>query len=361
VLLLFLARAQVYSQPDSTLNDRAAFTVTGLVDVFYSYDFNQPATNYRQPFFYNHNRHNEFNLNLGLVRLAVDHTRYRGNIALHTGTYPADNYANEPDLLKNIFEANAGVSLSDEHNLWLDAGIFPSPIGFESPIPFDNTTLTRSILADNSPYYLTGARVMYTPNDAWMLMGMLTNGWQRIKRLEGNSLPSFSTQIQYTPNGNTTFNWSTFIGTDDPDSTRRMRYFNNVYSLFQLTAKTDIIIGMDVGMQQINKGSSKYQWWYAPIVIVRQALTDKWSAAFRAEYYQDKDGIIIPAETPNGFRTTGLSMNMDYQPEGNILCRLEGRWLTSQDNMFTKNDQAVSSNFFITASIAAKLDYPHKK
>ena len=62
----------------------------------------------RQAFLYNHNRHNEFNVNLGLLRLAVAHAKYRANVALQTGTYANDNYAAEPGLLKAIFEAKCG-------------------------------------------------------------------------------------------------------------------------------------------------------------------------------------------------------------------------------------------------------------
>ena len=39
----------------------------------------------------------------------------------------------------------------DADNLWLDAGIFVSHIGLESANSRDNLTLTRSIMADNSP------------------------------------------------------------------------------------------------------------------------------------------------------------------------------------------------------------------
>ena len=36
------------------------FYFLGYLDVFYAYDFNQQESGIRQPFFYNHNRHNQF-------------------------------------------------------------------------------------------------------------------------------------------------------------------------------------------------------------------------------------------------------------------------------------------------------------
>lgn len=63
-------------------------------------------------------------------------------------------------------------------------------------------------------------------------------------------MPSFGTQIKYLKGDKLTVNWSTFIGTDDPDSVRRMRYYNNLYVQVQLTKKLGFIAGFDIGEQQ---------------------------------------------------------------------------------------------------------------
>lgn len=217
---------------------------------FYVLDFNKPPTEQRQPFLYNHNRHREFNLNLGFIKANIEHSKYRGNFAIQAGTYTMDNYAPEPSLLKNVFEANVGISISKNKQLWVDTGIFPSHIGFESAISSDNWTLTRSILAENSPYYLSGLKLNYKPTENLEINGLIVNGWQRIRRLDGNTMPSFGTQTSFTPSDKITFNWSTFLGTDDPDSTRRMRYFNNFFSKLQLTDRLGLILGFDIGFQQ---------------------------------------------------------------------------------------------------------------
>lgn len=60
-----------------------------------------------------------------------------------------------------MFEANAGVKLSKKKELWLMQGSCPANIGFESAIGKDCWNLTRSMLADNTPYYEAGARVSY--------------------------------------------------------------------------------------------------------------------------------------------------------------------------------------------------------
>lgn len=343
------------AQIDSTWEEAPKYTLSGFMDVFYVYDLNEPETDFRQPFFYNHNRHNEFNLNLGLIKLTLENPKYRTNLALQVGTYASDNYAAEDDVIKNIYEANVGISLNKRNSLWLDAGIIGSHIGFESAISIDNPTLTRSLLAENSPYFLAGAKLTYNLNEKLELAALISNGWQRIKRVEGNSLPSFGTQLKFSPSEKTMLNWSTFIGTDDPDDSRRMRYFNNFYGLFQLTEKWNLTAGFDIGLQQESKNSNSYDIWLSPIAIAQYKINDHWKTALRAEYYQDETGIIIPTETANGFRTSAFSINFDYSPIPLIVCRIEGRFLKSEDAIFVTDETNSKNDFFIGTSIAIKF------
>ncbi len=348
-ILAITSNAQTDS---SSWSKKPDVSCSGLVDFYYTYDFNEPKTAYRQPFFYNHNRHNEFNLNLGILKVSAKHLKYRANLALHAGTYVIDNYAAEPAALQHIYESNIGISLNKKNNLWLDAGIFGSHIGFESAISKDCWTLTRSLLAENSPYYLSGIKFTYNPNEHWEFAAIICNGWQRIKKVSRNSLPSFGTQIKYLKGDKLTVNWSTFIGTDDPDSVRKMRYYNNLYVQVQLTKKLGFIAGFDIGEQQTKKYSTNYNNWFSPIIIFRNSFTSKWFASIRAEYYQDKEGVIITSSTPNGFQTSGLSLNIDFLPVKNISCRMEGRWLKSADKIFQKQNKNVSDNFAVVSSIA---------
>lgn len=330
------------------------FTLSGYVETYYSYDNNKPADHYRPVFVYSHNRSNEFAVNLAFVKGNYTADRVRANMALAAGTYMNANYTAEPGLLKNLYEANVGYKLSANKNLWLDVGILPSHIGTESAVSKDCWTLTRSIQGDNMPYYETGAKLTYiTKNDKWLLSAMALNGWQRIQRLAGNSLMSWGTQVQFKPNSKVTINYSTFIGADAPDSTRQLRFYHDLYSIWQLNEKLGVTFGVDVGQQQANKGSRDYHIWYAPVAVVRFTPADKWAVAVRGEYYNDKHGVIINTGTANGFRIAGLSANLDYLPMKNIALRVEAKQLNSRDAVFVKNKEATASNTVITFSVAA--------
>jgi hypothetical protein len=328
-------------------------TISGYAEAYYSYDFNKPQNNSRPSFLYNFNRHNEFNLNLGFVKASYATERTRANLAVAVGTYMNANYAAEPGVLKNIFEANAGYKLSRKSNLWFDIGIMPSHIGFESAIGKDNWTLTRSLVAENTPYFESGARLTYTTKDGKLSLSALAlNGWQRITRVEGNSLMSWGTQVTLKPSGNVTLNYSTFIGTDKPDSARLWRYHNNLYGIFQLSDKVGMIANIDYGFEQQAPNSNKLNQWYTPVLILRIAPNSQWAVALRGEYFSDKNGVIIGTGTVNGFKTIGTSLNVDYYPQANVAMRLEGRYLNSKDGIFLKEGLARDNNTAITFSTA---------
>jgi len=327
--------------------------ISGYLETYYSYDFANPTNHNRPSFVYSHNRSNEVNLNLGFVKLAYNTNKVRANIALMAGTYANANLAAEPGVLKNIFEANAGVKISKKKNLWVDAGIFASHIGFESAIGKDCWNLTRSILADNSPYYESGVKVSYTSdNEKWFISGLLLNGWQRIQRVDGNNTPAFGHQLTFKPNSKITLNSSSFVGSDTPDSTRQMRYFHNFYGQFQLHEKFGITVGFDIGAQQKSKGSNDYNTWYSPVLIAKYSPTEKISIAARGEYYSDANGVIISTGAINGFQTYGYSLNLDYNIVNNVVWRIEGRGFTSKDKIFTLDKQPSTQNYFVTTALA---------
>ncbi|WP_298713986.1 porin [Chitinophaga sp.] len=325
-------------------------TVSGYAEAYYVFDFDKPGNHTRPGFLYNHNRHNELNINLALLKVNYVADRVRGNVGIMAGTYAQYNLAAEQELVRHIYEANAGVRIGK--GLWVDAGILPSHIGFETAIGKDNFTLTRSLMAENSPYYEAGAKITWTPNDKWLFAAMYLNGWQRIKRPDANQTPGFGTQITFKPSSGVTLNWSTFGGNDKPDSVRRMRYFNDLYGTFALTSKLSLIAGIDVGVEQKEEGKSGMNTWFAPILIARYAFSDKIAMAGRYEYYNDKAGVIIATGTPNGFRSSGYSLNLDVSPVSQVMFRLEGKLYNSKDDIFTKGELPRKENFSIATSLA---------
>jgi hypothetical protein len=348
-LVLFFGA--VRAQPDSSV-----FRISGYLETYYLFDTQNPDDHQRPDFVYSYNRHNEFTVNLAFVRTDYTQSRVRAGLALMAGTYANANLATEPGVLKNIYEARGGVRVSRQKNLWIDVGIFPSHIGAESAEGINNWNLTRSLAADNSPYYESGAKISYTSaKGTWFLSGLILNGWQRIQRKPGNNFPAFGHQVTYLPNERVTLNSSSFARSDEPDSTRKMRYFHNFYGQFQLTSRLGALVSFDIGAQQARAGSTRYSVWMTPGVQLRYAVSENARLAARLEHYADPDGVIISSPVAGGFRVSGLSVNFDYAFLENALWRIEAKRLGSQQPVFAVGGGRSHQNLSFTTALALRF------
>jgi hypothetical protein len=347
LILSTLVRAQDSTHP-------RVLTISGYLEIYYSYDGNRPASNTKPGFIYNFNRNNEVNINLGYIKAAYRTDKLRANLAIGAGTYMNANYSSEPGVLKNIYEANAGVSLSKNNRLWIDAGVFSSHIGFASAIGKDCWTLTRSLVAENTPYYETGAKLGYTSkNNKWFLSALLVNGWQHIQKPDGNTTPALGTQVTYTPSAGVSFNYSTFIGNEQPDSARLMRYYQNMYAIIQFSDRLGLIASFDYGLQQKSRRSRTMNSWYAPVLILKYQPDSKNSFTARGEYYRDPEGVIVSGITAHGFETSGWSLNYDRAITTHAVWRIEFRKLQGKDEYFIDKDNSTKKvGTYVTTSIA---------
>lgn len=338
----------IFGQTDTL--KKIAFSVYG--ELYYSYDFSNPSNHEKPNFIYNHKRHNELNANLLLVKANYLDTKYRANIGLMAGNYAHYNLNSEPTWAQFIYEANVGIKLSNKNNLWLDAGIFTSHIGFESAVSSDCWTLTRSLLAENSPYYETGLKLSYlTKNEKLSLSAYFLNGWQKIQKPNDIQKPSFGFQTTYKPSARVILNYSNYLGTDKPDSLQSFRHFHNLYFQFEPTQKFGIIAGFDIGFERTFY--SRFKNWYTPIVILKHRINKKTVTALRGEFYSDKSEVIIATGTTNGFQTFGFSSNVDYELNEKIKLRVEGKLYHSKDKIFTNNSS--NNNYSLTTNLAIKL------
>lgn len=326
---------------------------SGYIETYYSYDASEPSSKQRPNFIYSHNRHNELNVNLGFVKATVNQSKYRSNFALMTGSYANANLANEPGLLRAIFEANLGLRLSKKQQLWLDVGVMPSHIGFESAIGKDCWTLTRSIVADNSPYYESGLKLNFTSSSKKLyLAALVLNGWQRIARPAGYNKPAIGHQLNFKPNDRILLSSNSFFGTALPDSVHQNRIYHNLYAIIELSQHLGLILGLDNGWQQSSTNKTKFEAWYSPVVILKFTPVKKLAIAFRSEYYSDRHQVVITSNTANGFQTYGYSLNCDFNLAENFVWRAEGKAYSSKDAVFVKHKTTQNRNFCFSTALA---------
>lgn len=329
-----------------------AIQLNGYAEIYYQHNSNGPSTNNDAPFVYSHDNNQQLSTNLAFLKAGYNKNRVRANLGLAMGSYMRANYAGEQGIYQQILEANIGWKISKKLNVWLDAGVFSSHIGFESAIGKDCWTLSRSIAADHSPYFETGAKLSYTsPNEKWFLSALLLTGWQRIQMLKGNTSPSFGHQIQYRPNQKWTINSSSFIGNPTAGINGVTRYFHNFYAIYQWNSRLGLIGGFDIGLQKA--ANSRGHIWYTPVLMLQYAVNTHLKFALRTESYQDANGVMIATETLQGFRVKGISLNADYAINKHLLWRVELKQLKSRDFIFAKQGNTPTQNLFTVITALA--------
>ena len=347
--LFLLFSVNVFAQSDSI----KPIKLSGYLETYYSYDFLRPVNNEKPDYNYNYKKHNQLNINLAFVKASYQSKRLRSNLALMTGNYAMYNLSAEPNWAKPIFEANVGVKLLKDKDLWIDAGVMPSHIGFESAIGSDCWNLTRSILAENSPYFESGIKFNYTnkKQDVYVALHIL-NGWQKIAVTNKEQAPSVGVQLTYKPSSNLTLNYSNFIGRIQSDTLDALRVFHNLYAIYEASPKTALIFGFDIGTQKNTQ--SKVAVWFTPVLIAKLNLNSKSKIAGRIEYYMDKNQVIIPTTTPNGFQTFGVSVNYDRQILPYVLLRTELKQYKSMDRIY-RYEQTTATQTTATMAFIVKF------
>ncbi len=346
IIGIFSITSQLYSQDNSPLSFSAG------IDVYYAYDFNKPLDRDRQ-YVTQAARHNEFNLNWGFIKASLNQEKFRGNLALHTGTYPQFNYALEPnELTRMIAEANAGVRITKK--IWIDAGIMPGHIGYGSTFSFENEMYTHSLLAENTPYYQTGIQLSAAVNDQFDVKFLVLNGWQNIS--ETNSAKSVGIQLNFRPLDELELNYSNYLGNESPVSGQtKILFYNNFYARFDIDEVWHVAASLDYGTQE-QWDSSDQGNIFGIMGLFQFRASQRFHIAARIEHFNDSKEIIVITGTPNGFQNSNLGITLDYIPVEYVKCRLEARSFTASDDIYTSGDNNSQNTFVLVGSIALDLN-----
>jgi hypothetical protein len=354
-----LAQTSSTNRSDSASRADTAVTVSfgAFVDSYYAYDFGRPK-NFDRLFTTQAARHNEFNVNLGYVEAKLTGARVRGRLALQAGTSVQSNYSGEPtigsvsgpNLSRFLQEAFAGYAITPK--LWIDGGICFSWIGMEGFISRDNLTYTRSLSADYTPYYMSGARVTWQPSPKLTALFAVVNGWQNIS--ETNQDKGVGTRLDFTPTSTTTLSYYDFFGNEVGSG--RLRTLNGVGLKSSLTRTLTVQANFDYGTQDKPDNVGHSSWWSSGLIGKAQ-VTPTVGVSARIERYSDPDQVIVVTGVAPSFKSTTASAGIDVAPLANlrVLWRNEVRGTWADNSIFPDRSETSGlskHNYVVVTSLA---------
>lgn len=225
---------------ESIWKENAIFTPSIMIDVNYTYSFNNP----------NDNtvvgstalaRNNEFQLSALHFGGDLNYKNARARFMTQFGTrsivVPRNDYSpykgqyQLANVYRYISEANVGYHFNKWYGINLDAGLFMSYIGLNSFYQSENWEYQASFTSDNTPWFFNGLRVQVYPSKHLKIEGWLINGWQSYGRF--NAMPGFGGNITWIPNDKLKLLTNDYYGTDAAGIKDRKRFHSDNSLLYK--------------------------------------------------------------------------------------------------------------------------------
>ena len=268
---------------------------SGLVDAYYTYNFNKPKTGTFTPLRNFDVKHNQFSLSLlelamSKPAVADDKVGFRfdlqyGQTAQIFNSDPLDN-----NNLLNVQQAYVSYFAPVGGGLTFDVGKFVTPIGFEPTESNLNNNYSRAFLYALGPYYHVGARASYVVNSKVTVGGMLVNGWNATG--DNNAGKSVGLSLTVVPNSKVTIIQNLVYGPEQTDDTADKRTYSDTNLALTLSPKAtaglnyvyakDAVAGADVN-------------WQGLALYFKGQITPVFALSPRFEVFDDKDGFASGA------------------------------------------------------------------
>jgi hypothetical protein len=348
-------------------------TVTGLVDGYYTYNVNQPATHSSGLRLFD-NSTNTFALNLielGLVKTPDANSRLGYNVTFGFGNAMNVVNSTDPSFLQYLKESYLSYLAPVGKGLQIDFGKFVTPVGAEVIETNANWNYSRSLLFNYAiPFYHFGFRAKYAFNDKYSLTGFAVNGWNNVVQTNTQGKTG-GLSFAWTPNKkvSVTETWLGGPGAIPVENDHWRNLFDTVLS-YSPTAKLTLMANGDYGRVEQFAGYSNPVDWYGVAGYIKYQLNPNYAVATRYEYYGDPDGYTTGTGTfqPVGGGTT----NTVFVPAGehiqevtgtverriaqHLLARMEFRHDMATQPVFLKGNAPVLGQSTVAAGLVLALE-----
>ena len=296
---------------------------SGLVDGYYSFNFNHPSSQFNQ--LYNFDvKANQFSLNMAKLTVAHSPDPVGFQVDLGFGRAFDIIHASEPStapsFLRNIEQAYVSLKPAKAKGFEVDFGQFVTSAGAEVIETNSNWNYSRSLLfAWAIPYYHFGVRTSLPVGKYFTGGVQLINGWNNVE--DNNSGKTVGFTGAFTTKE---FAWSNnyYTGPENPSSNTGWRNLYDTTLLLTPNSKFNAYINFDYGQNKSGSGTSEFTAkWYGIAGAVHFQPTSKWAFTPRVEWFKDRDGF----ETGLAQDLKEVTLTGEYRMIEGLLARLEYR------------------------------------
>ncbi|MEY3861609.1 MAG: hypothetical protein RIS50_1890 [Bacteroidota bacterium] len=299
-------------------------SISGWMDAYYAKSsngyWNQTAVPPVVPNLVSSSVFNAVDINLAYLDFRYSTDRLKIRMVPAFGSYMDKNYTGN-NSLRQLMEASLGFKPFYKKDIWIEAGLIGSPFTNENPVSRDQLIYSRSLAAEYSPYYLTGAKVTAPLSSKLKGSFYVLNGWQTIYE-EIHLPPAMATQLEFTINKNNLINWNVYF----QDRGNANRFFSDIYWIGTANKPKVKTTTPPVSFFQ------RDGFWCNANFSTSYNFTEKSSICARVEYFQDLNKNIYG-------KIFGTSLGFNKKLYNQLFWRTECKlWLTESSKTVSRSN-----------------------
>lgn len=350
------------AQPDPSadsgvLNFFRKTELAGTADMYFHYNFNEPATGSLTPlrnFDFEHNQFSFALAELALIKPATSDDRVGFRLDLDYGPVTTFVHAADPggvEVFQHVQQAYISYLAPAGTGLTFDIGKFVTQHGAEVIEAKDNWNYSRSLLFSWAiPYYHMGVRVGYAPNDKATLGGYVVNGWNNTK--ENNSAKTYGVQGLFKPTAPLSIVLNYMGGPEQTGNTDDWRHLFDATLTYAANDVVSVMGNYDYGHDTVAGADAV---WQGVAIYAKAQATPNFAVIPRYEYYDDQDGFTTGAEQA----VQEFTLTAEVKHSQGLIMRLEYRRDWSDTDFFKKG--AVSRDNQNTFSVGFVYAFSSKQ
>jgi hypothetical protein len=321
--------------------------VSGLLDVYYGYNFNRPADQSVQLRGLE-TKSNSFQLSL--VKLTFNRAAseknslgYRFDLMFGPA---ADSYsAFEPvsrrhNIMKHFLQAYLRYNDPLGNGLTLDFGKWATFVGAEVLESIDNWHYQHSLLFSFAqPYYHTGLRASYNASSKVSFGAYVVNGWN--SSFDNNGGKSVGLSATFTANSKFQLVQNWLGGPEHPGTNEGWRHLWDTVVNISPTPHVGLKFNYDYGFEtNLAPLTGRSIWQGIASSLKFSNKSQRHSFAPRFEYFKDRDGFTTGAAQA----IKEITLTYDLRLKPNFSTKFEYRGDFSDSPYFKKNANELAKN-----------------
>ena len=327
--------------------------VGGLVDAHYNWFSTRPEGDAQYRNF--DTRHDQFRVSMAQVWLAkAPSAASRAGYKVKLSVGPASTIVQslEPGaspVLQSIEEGFISYLAPIGKGLQFDVGKFVTQHGAEVIESKDNWNYSRSLLfALAIPYYHSGVRATYAPNEKISFMANVVNGWNNV--VENNGAKTFGAQVIVKPSPSLSLVQNYMAGPEQPGNSVDWRQLWDTTATYVVNPRLSVMANYDYGTDTV--AGARVHW--QGVAGYAKVQATSWLAfSPRFEIFDDASGFStgVVQKLKEGTAT------LELKATDTLLWRIEYRSEVSDTAVFKTPDGLKTTQNSIAFGVLYSFSY----